>query len=703
MLLCVRCLKNCRASPAFTSLRRAIPAVFLALLIATACRQKETATTVTPSHSKNVLIITIDTLRADALSVYGNHTRTPFFESLASRSVVFDRAYTCAPLTLPAHTSLFTGLYPPSHGVRNNGTNRAADQLTLLAELAEENGFHTAAFVSAFPLSSQFRLDQGFTIYDDALTATPEIGDFGYAERNAQHTRLAAQQQLGSMSKPFFVWMHLFDPHHPYLSHAGTDLPPYQQEVLYVDQQLTLFFDFLESRRLLEDTLVILTADHGEAFGEHGEISHSLFLYNTTLRIPLFVSGPGLKPRRRKELVRIIDIFPTVAGLMRWKFTNTVDGISLLPLINGETMPGLDSYAETLTPSIDFGWSPLFALQNLNHKYIEAPKPEWYDLNLDPQELRNRAPPTEAQKYRSQIQGIRSRQGPSDARHALTTEDRERMESLGYTAKSGTTDQISGVDPKDRVDIAKTIAELSMSPLPLQQKAAEYQKIAQREPANPLLLMRYAEILLKLKSLRQAETAFRKVISIGYPSASPYNGLAATLYERNKLVEAEHVLNEAVKHRVADGETYFNLAEFHFARNLPEQAMVFYDQSIAFEFLPAYFKKAAILEASKQTAQSLEILQLALKIDPSNAQIHFEMGMIYHRSNQSARALNELQTALQKKPEAKWLLYYTGMIHHETGNAPAMRQAFQEFLSANPPGMENEKETALRLLKPISQ
>jgi choline-sulfatase len=681
----------------------------LAALFLTLCCKKETAPPAPiKADPRNLLMITIDTLRPDALSIYGNKLRSNFFESIASQSVVFDNAYTTAPITLPAHTSLLTGMYPPAHGVRNNGTFRASSQLLLLSEKAKQNGFHTAAFIGAFPLASQFGLDQGFDVYDDNFSASQAAdAEFVYAERNAEQVRLQTQSWLSKQDpgNPFFVWMHLFDPHHPYVTHdASSSTHPYLQEVQYVDRQLGLLYEFLRSRNLLHDTAIVITSDHGEAFGEHGEVSHSIFLYNTTLRIPLLLSVPGVPQQRHNDLVRIVDIFPTLTDMMRWSDSQQRDGRSLLPLLEGKTLPRMDSYAETLAPALDFGWSPLFSIQTGHFKYIDAPKPELYDLQSDPKETNNLIPSSPGDSYRAKLRAIQSKQTvQTESAPALSKEDREKLESMGYLSGSSNAKAAqSKIDPKDRIHVARKIAELTMTNQPLSEKAKAYESLVVSEPSNPLLLLRYAEILLKLNRYQDATAAFREVIHLNYPAAEAYNGLAAVYFQQNQPEEARKFLETAVSKKLADGETYFNLAEFYLNRGMQEKAFQYYEESVRFQFLPAFFRHARLLEILGRTKEAFDLLNQAEEINPSNAEVHFHSGMIYFRHQKFAEAIQQFQRVLQKEPQAKWILFNIGVTYNRLGDRRKANAALQAFLRDGPHDMKSERDAARRLLKEIA-
>jgi choline-sulfatase len=517
-------------------------------------------------------------------------------QQFSENAAVFDRAFTSVPITLPAHTSLFTGLYPPSHGVRHNGVYKAQSSLTLLSELAHNAGFATAAFVGATPLAANYGLNQGFDVYEDSFQPAPaEQGTFAYAERNAEQVRLAAQNWLSNLhqTKPFFLWLHFFDPHHPYQTHGYSGMSPYQEEVVYTDHQLGEFFTFLKQNHLDSNNLVVIVSDHGEAFGEHGEVSHSLFIYNTTLRIPLIISAPGVHPRRVPDLVRIIDISPTIAEMMGWKFSTSIDGISLIPLLRGQKLKSLNSYSESFASAIDFGWSPLACVQDQQFKYIQAPKPEFYDLKADASEDHNLGSSQQTEKYQTQVQALLKRSTPG-SEYKPSPEEMERLRSVGYVAAVPQKIRWDGADPKDKLQVARRIAELTMQPMTLAERAKSYAEIVQLEPSNPLLLVRFGEVLLQTKNYAEAERAFQSAIQAGYSSSAPFNGLAAAYYYQERPTDAEATLQKAVDAGVGDGETYFNLAEFLYNRGQKQQAFTYYDRSTQLGYRLAAERKAQL-------------------------------------------------------------------------------------------------------------
>src|SRR5262249_36088133 len=279
-----------------------------------------------------------------------------------------------------------------------------------------------------------------------------------------------------------------------------------------------------------------------------------------------------------------------------WKTQSKMDGISLMPLLQRGEWKLQDSYAESFAPAIDFGWSPLRAIQDERSKYIQAPHAEFYDLTKDPEETKNEMPTDLASTYAKRLETL-SKTSVTPQPHPLSAEERERLESLGYFSSPPTKMPANAPDPKDRVDIARKIAELSMSPTSLNDKAKAYADIERGEPSNPLLLLRYAEILLKLQKYKQAEQTFQQVLDLEYPSAAAYNGLATVYFSRNDLPHAQQILKQAESLHLADGETYYNLGEFAFQSGNSDQAFDYYNRSMALEFLPAFYRAARIKEA----------------------------------------------------------------------------------------------------------
>jgi arylsulfatase A-like enzyme len=403
---------------------------------------------------RNVVLVTLDTTRADRLPAYGfAGVETPALDRLAMTGAVFEQTFAAAPLTLPSHATIFTGLYPPRHGVRDNAGQPLAAEFTTLAEVLRQRGLTTAAFVASSVVAKGRGLEQGFTDYDGA--SRPDCGE-GQARRRADAVVDAALAWLeGHDSSPFFAWVHVYDTHRPY------DLPPeylrryadpYLAAIAFQDAQISRLLAYLDRRRHLDDTLVVVVGDHGESLGDHGEDSHGIFVYQETLHVPFIVRGPGVAPQRVGAVTRLVDVMPTILTLVGGPLPD-MDGVSLASLLKGrEPDPQLDVYAESLYPQ-RFGWAPLRSLRADRYKVIEAPRPELYDLANDPGETRN----VFAERRRLGAAMLTRLRAFDDRNGRVSPVDRavaERIASLGYVGGGPTElpgDAADDVDPKDRI------------------------------------------------------------------------------------------------------------------------------------------------------------------------------------------------------------------------------------------------------------
>ncbi|MGB2843357.1 MAG: sulfatase, partial [Candidatus Aminicenantaceae bacterium] len=387
----------------------------------------------------NLLLITIDTLRADRLSCYNPaHVKTPNIDGLASKGVLFTRAFAHTTTTLPSHTNILLGTTPLFHGVHDNINFNIKEKFLTLAEHLKEKGYSTGAFVGASPLDSRFGLDQGFDVYDDDFlpVGAPKLTS---GERKGEIVVNNALKWLEGQQGLWFLWIHLFDPHYPYE-------PPepfltqyrdktYDGEVAYIDFILGKLFQYIQVNKLFEKTKVIFTSDHGESLGEHGEPTHGTFAYNSTLWIPLIITIPKIKPNKVYQFVSHIDIFPTVCEALGIEAPSFLQGVSLMPLIRGENWPTRLFYFESLEAYYNFGWAPLRGYINGKEKFIDSPIPELYELSLDFGENNNLANDNNLGKYKENLNKITKRHSNPDkinARNKLDKNTLEKLRSLGY-------------------------------------------------------------------------------------------------------------------------------------------------------------------------------------------------------------------------------------------------------------------------------
>jgi len=427
---------------------------------------------VAPAPPPNLLLVTLDTVRADRLGCYGSKAAgTPVLDRLAREGALVERAVAVAPLTLPAHASILTGLYPPSHGVRDNSDFALPGSATTLAEQMAARGYRTAAVVGAAVLSRSQGLDQGFERYDEPAAApgsaaggpTPAFRPI--LERRAAEVTDRALASLEVLAPgPFFLWVHYFDPHAAYeppepfrTRFAGR---PYDGEVAYTDAEVGRLLAALEAKGIASRTLTAVVADHGEGLGEHGESTHGVFLYETTLRVPLLLRMPGriAAGTRFDGPVSQVDLAPTLLELLGLPPLPGAQGTSFAAALTRppeDPVPARGLYSETLYPERAYGWSPLFALTEGNLKLIEAPRPELYDLAADPGERRNLAAARseELARRRARLAATSAAFSSADgeALRPADAERREQLAALGYVSRAGRAAGPPRLDPKDGI------------------------------------------------------------------------------------------------------------------------------------------------------------------------------------------------------------------------------------------------------------
>lgn len=513
----------------------------------------------------NVVLITLDTTRVDHLPCYGyKGLETPAIDAIASRGVRFDHAVTTVPLTLPAHSSILTGLNPFSHGVRNNGAYHLPESRITLAEMFKEKGYQTSAFLAAFVLDAQFGLNQGFDVYNFEISDDGRRDPLHLAhERSADYVTNAALHWLKgdrtSSDKPFFMWVHYYDPHAPYEAPLK-DLPEfsdldhfqaYDAEIAFVDLHLGRLLDALDNGNLRDRTLIVLTTDHGESLGEHGLLHHGSFIYDSCMRAGLIFSAPSLFDRAYRvsdRVVGIVDIAPTLASLVGFDLPEPVDGIDLA---TAEHDPDRAIYIETLNTLETLGCAPLYGLRRLHDKFILAPRPEYYDLRKDPGELENlyTSQPPEARDLEQRLRKIMSAwpDGPSDAAREMTPEDLARLEALGYLGHTGGAIDEQR-DPKDYVPL---LEDLSKARALLKENKCEEALVAAREVVDQVPGVSGAVFVLcdVYNCLNQGEEAVRaleKVITqLPVPTVEVHIRLASELMRLNRFDEMEVQLDAA--------------------------------------------------------------------------------------------------------------------------------------------------------------
>ena len=468
----------------------------------------------------SVLLVTIDTLRADRLGCYGGQgALTPYLDALARSGTRFEQALSPTPLTLPSHATIMTGLVPRRHGVRDNAGFALRDSVPVLAERLQAAGYETAAFVSAAVLDRRLGLARGFDHYDDSV----RIGDreaFGYHERAASQTTLAVLAHAGDLTPPFFLWVHYYDPHLPYVPPEPFRTRfadrPYDGEIAFVDWELGGVLS--AARRKTDRLLTIVVGDHGESLGDHGEASHGALVYQSTQHVPMIFTGPGIPEGATvRDNVGLVDLAPTVLDLLDLPPLRGADGRSLAPALRGNERDAADYELETLHPYFAYGWAPLRALVRGSLKYIEAPRPELYDLTADRRESRDIAErwPAEAKALAATLERLSEGAAPDPAppTDPALAEARARIESLGYVGGSGRGDpREARIDPKDGV---AWLADLDAARRSLQggnpiAGIAPLERLLRRNPENVPALLTLGQCYLAASDVERAVSTFRR-------------------------------------------------------------------------------------------------------------------------------------------------------------------------------------------------
>jgi choline-sulfatase len=499
----------------------------------------------------NVLLVTVDTLRPDALGWVAGRNRTPAIDAIAREGFRFRAAVSPAPVTLPAHASIMTALPPRRHGARDNGQPLPEGPATL-AETLREGGYATGAFVSGFPLARAFAIDRGFGHFDDALPDGPP----DRRERRAERTTAAAAAWIARAPEPWFAWVHYYDPHDPYDAPGGPRADAraaYDAEVAYVDGAFGRLRAAIGARR--RGVVTVLTADHGESLGEHGERTHGFFLYESTVAVPLVFHSPGrVAAGESRAPARLVDVGPTLLDLAGLPGLAGVDGVSLVPLVSGRAQDVPAATIETLRPWASYGWSPLAALRDGAWKLVDAPRPELYDVGSDPAERTDRraAEPARVASMAASLARLRAKHTPP-APAALAPDAAERLRALGYTGAGAAApphDPPPGLpDPKDRLAEWNALSEAEE--LLERGRPAEavqrFDALLATDPTNRFALARSGQALVAMGRAADGVARLQRAVAAGPGHAESRLALAQALLGAGRAAEAADAYAELAR------------------------------------------------------------------------------------------------------------------------------------------------------------
>jgi arylsulfatase A-like enzyme/Tfp pilus assembly protein PilF len=657
-------------------------------------------------HGLNVLVITLDTIRADRLGAYGNtRVQTDFVDRLAERGVLFERCVAPTPLTLPSHTSLFTGTYPVFHGVRDNGNYVVPHELTTMAELLDEAGYRTGAFVGAFVLSARWGLDQGFETYTEPDGGyEPDLASIAQIQRRAEAVVDDAIAWLGQKPEgPFFAWVHLYDPHlsydppPPYAQEYADD--PYLGEVAYADDQLARLQEYLRHAGLDSSTLVVFAGDHGEGLGDHGEDDHGLLLYQTTVRAPLIISHPKSPSRgvRREEAVSLVDILPTVVEAIGLRLPENVQGRSLWPLIGGDgTFDELPVYAETHYPKLHFGWSPLTSLQDGRFQLIQSPEPELYDLALDPTQQENVFDENDeiSQRMTRELETLQERlgRGAMEAASAPDAETIAKLAALGYVASGIETPGSQEADdlpnPKDMLWLYNLLMQANNAVSEGDEVNGERMLLEVVEADESLIdgWVSLGKLYRRQGRMAESLSAFREANEQRPQDPFLASRLANALISAGRAAEAEqHLLVAQEKH--SDNP----LIVFAMARVLEntgrlDEAEATFRKSLALdpESASAHVRLAAIALRRGDLPTSETELEAAQRIDPRVPEADLIRGQLLERQGRLEEAAAAYRNELAATPASLPAALSLSRVEGRLGRPAEQERALRSAIQANP-------------------
>jgi arylsulfatase A-like enzyme/cytochrome c-type biogenesis protein CcmH/NrfG len=596
--------------------------------------------------SLNLMLITIDTIRGDRVGYAGHDVETPSLDSLAQGGASFMNAVCQVPLTLPSHASILTGTSPLYHQIRNNEDFVLEEDFTTLAELLKNKGYLTAAFVSAYVLKSQFGTNQGFDFYDDTYETPEALKPYGPQRRAEQVYGSAASWIEENHEKNFFIWVHFFDPHFPYTPPSPFDVKyksrPYDGEIAYTDMYVGKLAQILKEKNISGKTLIVVVGDHGEDLWQHSEPTHGIFLYETTLKVPLLFYCPEIIPGgvRIKEQTRSIDIFPTILDVFRIDIPPLCQGISLVPAIEGKKIKETrKSYAETYYPLLAHGWSPQESIRTDKWKYIISPSSELYDLEDDPEETKNLIGerPEVVTQLRRELEGLKEKFSSSRSLpiKELTPEEKEKLRALGYVggALPPESDPEGRPDPKDRIDTLKKLyaAITAMRQGELEKGEIILKELKREDPDNPRVYQSLGKIYQQKEDWAKAIDAFRKAVSLNPRDVVSYFELSQSYSNRGMMEEAARAALATLEFRP--------------------------DHLLSLRFLAYYYK------STKNITESILYLERALQVAPSNTNVRLDYGDALVLAEEYERAIGIYQHLLAEMPENPQIYNKLGSVY----------------------------------------
>lgn len=636
-----------------------------------ALAQTKHSTTTVRKLPPNVLLITIDTVRADHVGCYGySKIETSTLDSLAHDGIVFERAISQVPLTWPSHAAILTGTYPFQNGVQDFTGEPLSPQLRSVAQAFKSAGYRTGAVVSAFVLDRSWGLGRGFDFYDDAFSAeTFQKKDIGLVDRRAGESVDHAIAWLKkSPRQPFFFWLHLYDPHSPY------DPPEpyrteyrdhlYDGEIAYADHELGRLITWLKQNKLYDSALIAMLSDHGESLGEHGEDEHGFFVYNATVHIPLIVKPPigsGIQPDRRRQPVETTAVAPALLQLARVKdsIQNQFQSASLFA---SKAAAQATAYSETFYPFSSFGWSPLHAIETERFHYIDAPKAELYDLEADPGETKNLADqqPATLNVLKEKLQQVLSHNPFSASQKGganLSPDAQEKLRALGYfgfrAAVSPEALAAGLPDPKDKISDFNIIlkSEDAFHRGDDNQGEALLRQVQERDPKIYVIPFLLGESASRHQNWQAAAEQFQRCLDLNPSFDNAMTGLARALSKLGRDDEAMSWLKKAANNNPENYRAWYEIGLLK-AKSDPSDALSMYEKTVAIQpnFPPGQRELGLALYQTKKYADAATHLEKAAALGIDDARLHNFLGICYSQTNRRQKATREHLRAIELDP-----------------------------------------------------
>jgi arylsulfatase A-like enzyme/uncharacterized protein HemY len=657
----------------------------------------------------NVILITVDTLRADKIGCYGNaNVATPTMDAFAARGIRYERAISQTPLTLPSHTTIMTGTLPVFHGVRDNGGFVVPSELVTMAETFKAKGYDTAAFVAAYVLDSKWGLNQGFDTYFDKFDLSRfEKISLGEVQRPANEV---IDEALGWLEKKkagkFFAWIHLYDPHTPYAPPEPfkSEYPhsPYLGEIAYTDTQLARLWDFLDRNGLRDNLFLVFAADHGESLGEHQESTHGFFVYQAALHVPLIIATPfpELQGVTSAETVGLIDVMPTVLEMAGIPVPAEVQGKSLVPSF---FRPGAAAdrlaYSETFYPRYHYGWSDLQSVQDGRFKLILAPVPELYDLDRDPGEEKNlvylEKKVFEDLSARAQVLIEQAGRNALEVDlNKVDEETREKLAALGYIGSFTDSSKLQGkklANPKDKIGIFNELSKARETGMDgnFDEAVRTIEAIIKEDPTIADAHFSLGNIFYKARRFEEAVAAFTKSLDLKPDDSFAVINIANSYQATGRFDEAEKYVLEYMAKGFDDSQLFFLLGTLMVNHKEPEKAVPYFEKCLAGnpQSASAHNGLAAIYlnrSGDGDLPRAEEHLSAASAINPTLMSLRYNMAQLREKQNRLAEAADLYLQEIADSPKSYKALYNLSRVYRLMGREDEEFDTLQKTIAANP-------------------